>query len=118
MENQNTAGYWLSPQQKHAWSLTDAGIPAMAVVLVSIEGEVKAETVAEALRAIVSRHEILRTVFRRPAGMKVPFQVILDSAKASFETADLCKLEDPQRRLAELFACQSKEAFNLEQGPV
>jgi amino acid adenylation domain-containing protein len=120
MENQSTAGYWLSPQQKHAWALAEAGIPAVAVALIAIEGDLKAEKLAEALRAVVSRHDILRTVFRRPTGMKIPLQVILDSAEPTIEAADLCRTDEAsrERQLLELFAQHSTRAFDLEHGPV
>ena len=119
-EGQNTAGYWLSPQQKHAWSVADRGVSANATALISIDGEVKAEQVRDALRAVVSRHEILRTVFRRPTGMKVPFQVILESCSVAFETTDLCRAAETDRehRLANLFARHASERFDLEHGPM
>ena len=120
MGNQSTAGYWLSPQQKHAWALLEAGIPAFGMTLVSLEGEVDTARLTQSLQDIVSRHDILRTVFRRQPGMKVPFQIILEDCNPRLATNDLCRTDDlaRERRLAEIFAEHISHPFNLNQGPV
>ena len=75
MQNEITTGFRLSPQQKQVWLTQQA--PACSVgCSVWIEGRRDTKTLAAALVQIARRHEILRTTFRRPAGMKVPLQVI------------------------------------------
>ena len=45
---------------------------------VSVKGKLDASKLRDAIREVVGRHEILRTVFHRHTGVKVPFQVILE----------------------------------------
>src|SRR6266700_1722450 len=89
MQEQASAGFWLSPQQKFAWRLQQEALhkTTRAVCLISMEGQVDAGRVQECLREMVSRHEILRTVFRRQTGMKVPFQVVLETAGVDWDEA-------------------------------
>ncbi len=86
MQEQASTGFWLSPQQKLAWRLQQEALrkPARAACLISLHG-VDAERLQESLRQLVARHEILRTVFRRQTGMKVPFQVVLETADVDWE---------------------------------
>src|SRR5450755_3914957 len=122
MQEQASAGFWLSPQQKLAWRLQQEGLrqPARAVCLISMEGQVGAGRIQECLREMISRHEILRTVFRRQTGMKVPFQVVLETAGVDWEQADFSAIATTERqsRLDALFAAEQKREFNLEAGPV
>src|SRR5450755_4409189 len=116
MQEQASAGFWLSPQQKLAWRLQQEGLrqPARAVCLISMEGQVDAGRLQECLREMVSRHEILRTVFRRQTGMKVPFQVVLETAAVDWEEADL----SAKSKLDAVFGAEQNRAFNIEAGPV
>lgn len=70
MENPATAGFWLSPQQRHIWALQQKGYANRGRCLVLIEGAVSADDMELCLRRLVARHEILRTVYRHQAGMK------------------------------------------------
>jgi len=119
MENA-TAGFWLSPQQKHAWTLQPEGGSLTVVSLVAIEGPLQAEKLQSALERVVSREEILRTVYRRQSGMKVPFQVILDDLKPALKTADLSGLDEAAQhdRIAELLQQERSRNFDLENGPL
>ena len=86
MEKQSTAGFWLSPQQKYVWSLQQQGVemPYRSTGLVSINGPLQPDKLRLALRDVVSRHEMLRTVFQRQPGMKIPFQVILEACEPAW----------------------------------
>ena len=121
MQEQASAGFWLSPQQKFAWRLQQEalGKSARAVYLISMEGQVDAGRVQECLREMVSRHEILRTVFRRQTGMKVPFQVVLETAAVDWEVADLSAVSLPERKskLDALFGAEQNRELNIEAGP-
>lgn len=67
--------YRLSPQQRRAWRLAGGdGDRAAAAVL--LDGRLDLDRLAGALRAVVARHEILRTTFRRRPGSRVPVQVV------------------------------------------
>ena len=122
MEKQSTAGFWLSPSQKYVWSLQPdaAGTPFRAATLVLIEGPLEQERLLQALREVVSRHEILRTIFHRQPGMKVPFQVVLDSGEPCLETIVLSSVDEnaQQRSVEDLFRREQTRNLNLENDPV
>ncbi|HEX2252152.1 MAG TPA: amino acid adenylation domain-containing protein, partial [Thermoanaerobaculia bacterium] len=75
---QELEGFALSPQQEHLWRLHEDAEPGAfrARCTLRLRGPLDAERLAAALRAVVARHEILRTGFRRLPGLKVPLQVI------------------------------------------
>ncbi len=89
METAPTAGFWLSPQQKHVWTLQQEGKALRSVCLFEIEGEFDEATLSAALHHLTARHEILRTVYVRQAGMKFPFQAVLDTAKPYLQIIDI-----------------------------
>ena len=62
MPGPSTAGFQLSPQQKHLWSLPD-GRRRSAQLALLLEGLVDVQRLQHALQKIVERHEILRTTF-------------------------------------------------------
>ena len=86
MDN-TTAGFWLSPQQKHLWTLQQRGGNFATVSLIAGDGPLQVDRLQRAFEHVATRHDILRTVYRRQSGMKVPFQVILDGLRPVFETA-------------------------------
>src|SRR4051794_15531315 len=81
MNSPSTAGFQLSPQQKHLWSLQQ-NQQFVSQVAVLLEGPLDHQRLHAALMKIFQRHEILRTLFQRNAGMKFPFQVV--DANATF----------------------------------
>src|SRR4029079_6822858 len=97
--SEQATGFWLSPQQKLAWKLTSEGLHGGSRTLcrISIHGEVDADQMRASLNQIVSRHESLRTVFRRQPGMKFPFQVVLDSQEPTWEQIDLSGKSQAER---------------------
>src|SRR3954454_4393424 len=90
-------GFRLSAQQRFLWSLT---APSQILSLISIAGELRPEMLERALAGIVQRHEILRTTFQRPPGIKTPFQVISDEARFEWQFHDLGE-PDPEALQAE-----------------
>jgi amino acid adenylation domain-containing protein/non-ribosomal peptide synthase protein (TIGR01720 family) len=73
----DVAGYRLSPQQRRLWRvqrLHDSR-EFMAQCSVLIEGALDMAVLAEAIRTVVQKHEILRTTFRCLPGVTVPVQV-------------------------------------------
>ena len=94
MHEGQSAGFWLSPQQKFAWNLEPGLRPACVI---SLTGPADGNRVFAALRQIASRHEILRTVFHRQTGMKVPFQVVLKNLEPGWECVDVSPLPAPDR---------------------
>ena len=80
MSTNTAAGFRLSTQQERIWS-QQAGMtsPFWSGCEVLVEGPLDAAKLQDVLRGIVTRHEILRTVFHRQTGLKLPFQVILEA---------------------------------------
>ena len=88
MPPETTAGFRLSPQQDRLWTQAGAEVVAFrAQCAVRIAGPLDVERLRAALMSLVARYEILRTVFPHQAGMKVPFQVILDADVALLDAS-------------------------------
>ena len=120
MEKQASAGFWLSPQQSHVWSMQQGTDLSSGIACsVRIEGSLRPAMLQDAVRDVILRHEVLRTVFRRRPGMKFPFQLILESSDAAWETVDLSGLAPivQDSRLQDLFRSQQNRHFNLEEVP-
>jgi len=118
---QEQSGFWLSPQQTFAWRVQAAiGRPGRAVGLLSLEGKVEPTRLRSALIEVVSRHEALRTVFRRPAGMKMPLQVVLDAADIQWEHRKISGVSriEQQREIEKVFEAEQSFEGNSESGPV
>src|SRR5262249_26204371 len=77
----------LSPQQLRLWALQEQDGSALyrSYCSIEIEGEADSVRVRRALDAIVGRHEILRTTFRRLPGMSSPLQVVHERLPVVFE---------------------------------
>ena len=88
-------GFRLSPQQRHLWSLQQAGhaAPYRAQCAVLIEGPLDLKLFEAALQAVFARHEIFRTTISCLSGTAIPVQVISASATLSINYHDLCGLE-------------------------
>ncbi|HEX6804487.1 MAG TPA: condensation domain-containing protein, partial [Terriglobales bacterium] len=93
MAEEFSAGFWLSPQQRLAYRIQAPD----AACLLTLTGAVDADRIRKAVEQIASRHEILRTVFRRQTGMKLPFQVVLDRMDLTWREADLTTLDQVAR---------------------
>src|SRR6516165_6640552 len=89
---QEPVGFQLSSQQKRVWHLQGNGQPLAAQIALALEGELDAARLCAALEKIVQRHEILRTSFVRPAGMKFALQVVNADAGPKWEQVDLRKV--------------------------
>jgi hypothetical protein len=122
MDKQHAAGFWLSPQQTYVWSLQQQGVemPYRSMCVVSINGPLQPEKLRLALRNAVSHHEMLRTVFQRQPGMKVPFQVILEACEPAWNMVDFSTVDEGQQQthLTELLRQEESRSFNFEQGPL
>src|SRR5215471_14718408 len=92
MSNPTVAGFRLSIQQDRIWSQQNS--EQWAECEFALDGPLDTAKLRQAIREVVARHEILRTVFHRQTGVKVPFQVILDSPGFAWKEA----VEDPAQR--------------------
>ena len=79
----NSAGLHLSWQQRLLFLRTFADPGRIAI---RIEGPVDPARLARAFEEIIARHEILRTIYQRSAGMATPFQVVTETASPELRT--------------------------------
>src|ERR1700722_11181683 len=111
--------FQMSPQQARLRG-AEAENPAERVQgVLSIPGPLETSVVADALRAIVARHEILRTTFAAQTGLRVPLQHVAGQLDPVVETIveDLAGSERGQR-LAEVRAADLAAPFSVNQGPL
>ncbi|HEX5708649.1 MAG TPA: amino acid adenylation domain-containing protein [Pyrinomonadaceae bacterium] len=111
-------GIRLSPQQKHLWALTtsDGPLPYAARSAIRLDGRLDKAALGRAVKCVVGRHEILRTVFRLFPGMSVPVQVITDAAATPADEISLTGLDErsQERELERLFQSISPRPFVSE----
>lgn len=86
---QEPVGFQLSPQQKRIWHLQEKGQPMASQIALGLEGPFDSEKLRAALKKVVERHEILRTGFLRPSGLKFGLQVVHSNAEPKWEQVDL-----------------------------
>lgn len=120
MSDSHGAGFPLSPQQKHLWSLAADGSIFNAVISVSLQGSLDSARLKQAVQAVVARHEILRTTFERQAGMTSALQVVHEDGTPSWTYVDLRALaEDRQKgQCEEIFEAEARHPFDLSKGPI
>jgi len=110
-------GLRLSAQQEHIWSQqsSEPGVPWLAHCEVLLDGIVDAIRLRDAIAEVLRNHEILRTVFRRQTGLKVPFQVIQNDFGFIWQSPDLTGLDEATQtfRIRELAATSP----DLDTGP-
>src|ERR1041385_6122813 len=115
-------GFWLSPQQKFVWKFDQEVLcsPSRVVCAIDIQGQVQPDHLRTSLQQIVQRHEILRTGFRRQTGMKMPFQVVKDSAEFGWKQEDWSadSEESQQKRLHILSGKESRSAAEPALGAI
>ncbi|HEX8352977.1 MAG TPA: condensation domain-containing protein, partial [Pyrinomonadaceae bacterium] len=122
MQKEILEGFRLSPQQERLWLLQQGGAAFRAECAVELEGPLDARLLEAAWRAVVSRHEILRTTYEFLPGMTVPVQVIGENPDAAYSLREI-DLEGRDReglgaRLEEIRREERSLPFDLERGPV
>src|SRR5688500_3436075 len=95
-------GFRLSPQQSRLSSLqrVDPRSVFGAIGVLRIRGRLRAHLLHSALRAVVERHEILRTTFHRPPGLLLPVQVV-GAADLLWGEDAVASAEQARERIAE-----------------
>ena len=120
MSNKVIEGFQLSPQQAHLWSLQqqadECGFRAQCVI--AIDGSLDSQALETALNKIISRHEILRTAFRRVPGMSLPLQVISNDTLPMLPQYDLSRvaLDEQDQRLESLVQEIGNLPIDLDNG--
>jgi amino acid adenylation domain-containing protein len=121
MQN-STQGFRISPQQRNLWLLQESNPEQSYGVMTAVllEGEIQPRVFEKALSALVQRHEILRTTFKRPQGVKTPFQVVIDDAHLSWQAIDLSHLDPAhqEHRIKASFNEERVRCFDFERGPL
>ena len=120
MEDPATSGFWLSPQQKHVWTLQESRGARRSVCLNVVEGLESVATIPLAIEHVLARHEILRTVYVRQPGMMFPFQAPLASVTPDVESIDLSGLSvtEQESALNELFRAERLRESLPERSPI
>ena len=115
-------GFRLSPQQRQIWISQQAfpSQPFRVVHSFNVTGQLDRDRLQEVLKTVVGRHEILRTTFARPAGIKTPFQVISEEANFFWRHVDLQSLDEkPQQEKVEaIFSAECQEPLVIDHGPI
>ncbi|MFD2169209.1 amino acid adenylation domain-containing protein [Tumebacillus lipolyticus] len=84
---------------------------------VRLKGSLREGELERAIGEIVSRHEVLRTVFAEREDVVV--QVVTEGHfHTSLPLHDLCDLPDGEAEVARLFSEEANRPFDLEQGPL
>ena len=107
MTDHTIAGFRLSLQQERIFVQQGNSPAFQATCVLQIRGSLDPARLRQALQQVVNRHEILRTVFPRHAGVKIPFQVIHEKALIHWEDSELGS-EQPD----------GVPVLDLENGPV
>ncbi len=113
-------GFRLSPQQRHLWSLYQTSSEYYAQCSLLIENGLQPEILYHALTDVVERHELLRTLFHLPTGMKFPLQVIAEHGSFAWQVIDLstCNKEAQEAIIEDVLCTERRQPFNFEHGPV
>ena len=119
MQPTSFEGFRLSPQQRRLWSLLEEdGVATYhARCSVLLKGKLNPDTLRTALQSIATRHEILRTSFRRLPGMTIPLQVIDPPGTTTLNYRDLSGLDwqDQQAVVEAHFQDSGQQEFDFEQ---
>jgi amino acid adenylation domain-containing protein/thioester reductase-like protein len=104
-------GFRLSPQQKRVWHLQKDSLVYRAQAVLSIEGNLKSDVLKLALEQVINRHEILRTSFIKPPGIKTPIQKINAQGLLFWQEIDLSD-RATQEQLNQVESLYQQERLN------
>ena len=116
MQSATSHGFRLSPQQRQIWISQQAspGQPFRVVASFLVNAKFDRDRIRRALTTVVDRHEILRTTFVRPAGVKIPFQVISEEPGFFWQNIDLRSVVEQQERIDAIFSGECKEPLTID----
>ena len=109
MQTDALEGFRLSPQQRHLWSLQNAGcsLPYRAQCAILIEGALDSRRLKAAVRDVCDRHEILRTSIRYEASMAMLVQTVAGGGAGWIKDYNLSGC-DPRRQATAIEALYHK----------
>ncbi len=109
----------LSFSQQRLWFLDQIAPGGRAYIIagaLEVSGTLDARLLEHALRALVNRHDSLRTVFANIEGQ--PRQVVTEPGNWALTFDDLSKDTHPRERLREFLREEAAQGFDLAQGPL
>ena len=89
---QISAGFRLSPQQKHLWLLQQGNTTYKSQCDILIEGDLDTQALTDVLQEAVDSHEVLRTRFELFSTLAIPVQVIAGRSAIDCRVVDLSGL--------------------------
>src|SRR5215208_3196552 len=120
MQTATIEGYRLSPQQRRLWRLQRecAALLGSAYARVEVTGRVDEEALKQAVREVVSRHEILRTSYERVGATDDVVQVIDESNEIEIEEVDCSSRteEEQEREIGEVVEEARRRRWKGEEG--
>ena len=114
------AHYALSSAQRRLWVLSQFAEGNVAYNLPGIyvfEGTLDQQALAHAFEALITRHEILRTVFRTDESGDIR-QYILPATATGFQLSFVDLSEEAVSELQQLVQAEINMAFDLSEGPL
>jgi amino acid adenylation domain-containing protein/thioester reductase-like protein len=116
MKPETLQGFQLSPQQKKLWQLQQNSNVYFSQAVIVIEGIINLKILEEAVKKVIDRHEILRTNFCQRSGMSIPFQLINESNKITWQSIAHSNLSrsEIEAELAKLLSSEKSAQFNLD----
>jgi amino acid adenylation domain-containing protein len=117
MQTQTVSGFQVSSQQKRLWHLQQNSSAFCSQASISINGNLQPEILEKTIKEIVNHHDILKTNFYCPPGLKTPVMVVADKSFFDWEYLDLSDAyqEDIATKIQELFWQARQEYQNLDQ---
>ncbi|MCX5395492.1 amino acid adenylation domain-containing protein [Streptomyces sp. NBC_00102] len=91
-------GYGVSRRQRIVHHFGRAGFEATAQAMLAVDRPLTGREAAEAVDALVARHDILRTGITVPPGTKTPLQVVVDRCEVAWDHYDLRATDETTRR--------------------
>src|SRR6185369_2462370 len=119
MQNQ-VSGFPLSLQQRQLWHWRNESTAFRAQCVVLLKGNLNKNILAETVKEMVKRHEILRTTFRQISGLKYPIQIITEDRSIELEEIDLTALvsHEQQPAVEEVMQRKRNLPFDYERCPL
>jgi amino acid adenylation domain-containing protein len=118
-ERKAAVGYPVAHAQRRLWvadQMVDGFGAYNIPIALDLKGTLQPAALCGALRAIVRRHESLRTTFAEVDG--VLRQFVHDELNLSWEEIDLSGFPDGDERARRLAADHASRSFNLAKGPL
>lgn len=108
----------LSRQQERLWRALSQPGSLQAHCGLWLHGPLDERRLRASLEAVVARHEILRTRFRRPPASEVPVQVVADEPQITWQEIDLRgSALSAEEQIDQLIARNGERPFDLEAHP-